>query len=152
VFAAIRPDDFNFPLFLHVAGAMLLVGVIFSVSLSLALAGRTDGDGATRLTRMGLRTMLYAALPAYLLMRVGAQIIETKYDFGDSEPSWIGVGYITADLGLLLVIVSMVLSRIGLKRLGDGGGHKQARAVSIICALLLVAYLVAIFFMSAKPD
>lgn len=150
--AAIRPDDFGLPLFVHVAGAMLLVGVIFSTSLSLALAGRSDADGAARFTRMGLRTMLYLSLPAYLLMRVGAQLIEGKYDFGDEVPGWVDVGYMTADGGVLLVIAAMVVSRIGLKRLDAGGGQGQARAVSIMSAILLAVYLVAIFFMTAKPD
>ena len=151
MFAAIRPDEFNFPLFLHVLGAMLLVGVVFAVTLALALARRADADGATRFTRMGLRTMLYASLPAYVLMRVGAQIVEGKYDFSDSEPSWIAAGYITADAGLLLVLASTIVSRIGLKRLDRGGGQGQAKAVSIMAAILLVAYLVTIFFMTAKP-
>ena len=150
--AAIRPDDFNLPLFFHLAGAMLIVGVVFSAALSLTLAGRADADGAARYTRMGLRTMLLFSLPAYLVMRVSAQILEGKYDFGDDEPSWIGVGYMTADLGGLLVIASMIVSYIGLKRLDEGGGRGQARAVSIMSVIILLAYLVAVFFMSAKPD
>ena len=32
--AAIRPDDVNFPLFLHVFGAMLLIGALFAVALA----------------------------------------------------------------------------------------------------------------------
>ena len=31
--AAIRPDSVNLPLFLHVLGAMLLVGCLFAVAL-----------------------------------------------------------------------------------------------------------------------
>jgi hypothetical protein len=151
VFAAVRPDDFNVPLFIHVLGAMLLVGVVFSATLSFALAGRADGDSAGRYRKMGLRTMLFLSLPAYLVMRVGAQLVESKYEF-DEEPGWIGVGYITADLGALLVIASMIVAGIGLKRVDAGGGSGQARAVSIMAVILLIAYLVAIFFMSAKPD
>jgi len=33
VLAAIRPGEVNLPLFLHVLGAMLLVGTLFAVAL-----------------------------------------------------------------------------------------------------------------------
>ena len=152
VLAAIRPDDFNLPLFLHVAGAMLVVGVVFSALLSFALARRSDADGAARLTQMALRTILYFSLPAYLLMRVGAQLTEAKYDF-DTEPGWIDVGYITGELTLLLTLASTIVSAIGLKKLRAGGGAKHARAVMIMSALILVAYLVAVWAMTTKqPD
>ncbi len=61
--AAIRPDDVNFPLFLHVFGAMLLVGTLFAVALATVLAwrGRTTPTG---LTRFGLRTLLIGVLPS----------------------------------------------------------------------------------------
>ena len=48
--AAIRPDDVNFPLFLHVFGAMLLVGTLFAVALATVLAWQRPED-ATGLTR-----------------------------------------------------------------------------------------------------
>jgi hypothetical protein len=152
VIAAIRPDDVNLPLFLHVLGAMLLVGVMLTVAIAFVMSARSEPDGA-RMTRFGLRTMLFAAFPTYLLMRVGAQWTESQEDLPDDfEATWLDIGYITADLGALLIIASMVLSARGLRRLAaDGGVAGQARAVGIISVVLLVAYLVAVFAMSAKP-
>ena len=39
VLAAIRPDDWNFPLLLHVLGAMLLVGGLLAASPRSGSAG-----------------------------------------------------------------------------------------------------------------
>jgi hypothetical protein len=152
VIAAIRPDDVNFPLFLHVLGAMLLVGMLFTVGISVVLGWRRAGD-TLALTRFGLRTLLIAVFPAYVLMRVGAQWTEAAEDYPDNfDPAWIGIGYITADAGALLILVSMILSGIGLVKLRKGGGIGLGRAVGIISLLLLAAYVVAVWAMTAKPD
>jgi hypothetical protein len=37
--AVIRPDSWNFPLFLHVLGAMILVGATLTAGSALAFAG-----------------------------------------------------------------------------------------------------------------
>ena len=70
----------------------------------------------------------------------------------DFEPAWIGVGYITADAGALLILISIILSAIGLRKLRAGGGIGLGRAVGIISILLLVAYIVAVWAMTAKPS
>ena len=54
VLAAIRADDVNFPLFLHVFGAMLLVGTLFAMTLATVLGWRRPDDAAG-LTRFSLR-------------------------------------------------------------------------------------------------
>ena len=71
--AAIRADDVNFPLFLHVFGAMLLVGALFAVALATVLAWKRPDD-ATGLTRFALRTLLIGVVPAWILMRVGRAV------------------------------------------------------------------------------
>lgn len=154
VTAAIRPDDVNLPLFLHVLGAMLLVGVLMTVAAAVVMSWRTEGDGALRFTRFGLRTLLLAGLPAYLLMRIGAQWTESQEDLPPEveDASWLAIGYITADAGAVLLIASMVLSALGLRRLPAGRGQGQARAVAIISLILLAAYLVATWAMSTKPE
>ena len=96
--ALIRPDDWNFPLLVHVAGAMLLVGSLVTAAALLLLAWRGDSPG---LIRLGFRTLLIAAFPSYVLMRVGAEWINSKENIPD-EADWIGIGYITADGGLAL--------------------------------------------------
>ena len=152
VVAAIRPDEVNLPLFLHVLGAMLLVGALFAVALATAIGWRRPDDAAG-LTRFSLRTLLIGVLPSYILMRVGAQWTEAEQDYPDDfEPAWIGIGYVTADIGALLILISVVLSALGLRRLRGGSGVGFGRAVGLICILLLAAYLVAVWAMTAKPS
>ena len=69
---AIRADAVNLPLFLHVLGAMLLVGALFAVALATVIGWRRPDD-AVGLTRFSLRTLLIGVLPSYILMRIGAQ-------------------------------------------------------------------------------
>ena len=63
------------PLFLHVLGAMVLVGALLAVLTALALAWK-DGGGGSLLRRIALRTLLLGAVPAYVAMRVGAQWLD----------------------------------------------------------------------------
>ena len=51
--AIVRADSVNFPLFVHVAGAMLLVGTLAAAVAALVLA-RSDGGGS--LQRLSFRT------------------------------------------------------------------------------------------------
>jgi hypothetical protein len=149
--AAIRPDEVNFPLFLHVFGAMLLVGTLFAVALATVLGWRRPED-APGLTKFSLRTLLMGVLPAYILMRIGAQWVESKENIPeDADLPWIGVGYITADGGALLILISIILSAIGLRKLRSGSGVGFGRAVGIISILLLAAYVVAVWAMTTKP-
>ena len=47
-------------------------------------------------------------------MRIGAQWTEAEQDYPDEfEPTWLDVGYITADIGALLILISIVLAAIG---------------------------------------
>jgi len=149
--AAIRPDSVNVPLFLHVLGAMLLVGSLLAVAVTTALGWRRSGDAAG-LARFSLLTLLLGVVPSYVLMRIGAQWTEAEQNYPDDfEPAWIGIGYITADAGALLTIISIVLAIIGLRRLRRGDGIRLARTVGVISILLLAAYLVAVWAMTAKP-
>ena len=152
--AAVRDGSVNFPLFLHVLGAMLLIGSLASVAYVTVLAWRAP-ERAAGLSRFGLKALLVGVLPAYLLMRIGAQWTESKEDFPDDfDPAWLGIGYITADIGALLVLISIILAAIGLRRSREGGasGVRFARIVGVICMLLLAAYVVAVWAMTAKPD
>ena len=161
ILQAIRPDSVNFPLFLHVLGAMLLVGTLFAVASAIVLGWRrSEPDRSVGLTRFGLWTLIAGVFPSYVLMRIGAQWVESE-EFGDLEgpakeavedSAWLGIGYITADLGALLIIVSIVLSIIGLRRLRSGRGVGLGRAVGIISVLLLAAYVIAVWAMTVKPD
>jgi hypothetical protein len=150
VIAAIRPDEVNFPLLLHVLGAMLLVGTVFAVAIGLFLGWRR-ADPA--LDRFGLLTLLVGVLPSYVLMRIGAQWTESEENLPDDfEAAWLDTGYVIADLSVPVLVVSAILAGFGLRRLRAGGGSSLARSVGVIAVLLLAAYLVAVWAMTAKPD
>ena len=130
--AAIRADDVNFPLFLHVLGAMLLVVSLLTVGLAIILGWRREGD-ALGFTRLALRTLLIGVFPSYVLMRIGAQWTEAAADYPEGfAADWIDIGYITADGGAVLTIVCIILSIIGLRKLRNGRGLGLGRAVGII--------------------
>jgi hypothetical protein len=95
ILAISRPTDWNFPLFVHVLGAMVLVGGLLTATSSLAFA-----RGDVRFLRLGYWTLLAVALPGFIVMRIGAQWIYSKegWDDVDEEPAWIGVGWITPTL------------------------------------------------------
>jgi hypothetical protein len=145
--AAIRPGDWNVPLLVHVGGAMLLVAALVVVAAAMGAAVRR-GDGALELTRLAYRTLLVGVLPAYVLMRIGAEWIVSKE--GVDDASWVGVGYSTADGGLLLVIIAAVLAWRATRRGADAPGG-FGRAVLVLSGVLLLAYAVAIWAMTAKP-
>ena len=150
-----RPDDVNVPLTLHVLGAGLLVGTLIAVATAILIGWRSTADGdAVGLTRFGLRTLLLGVFPAYLLMRIGAQWTEAAEDLPEvvEDSAWIGIGYITADAGAALILISMILSGIGLRKLRGGGGLGLGRVVGVTSLVLVAAYVVAVWAMAAKPE
>jgi hypothetical protein len=147
--AAHRPSDWNFPLFVHVLGAMILVGGLLTGASILAFS-----RGDVRSLRLGYWTLLAVALPGYILMRIGAQWIYSRegWDKLDSDPAWIGIGYIVADVGALFVLIALVLGGIGVRRLKDGGGQGLLKAATVIAWIVLAAALVAVWAMAGKPS
>ena len=114
---AIRPDSWNFPLLLHVGGAMLLVASLTVAIVAFVQSWREqDPDGSAQLFRFGALTMFFAALPAYFVMRVGAQWILSREHLENSNASWIGIGFGTSDFGGLILIVTLILTGIALRR------------------------------------
>ena len=93
VLATVRPDSWNFPLFLHVFGAMILVGGILTGASALVYA-----RGNVRQLRFGYFSLRAIALPGFLLMRIGAQWIYSKegWDKVSDEPTWLPIGYAAA--------------------------------------------------------
>jgi hypothetical protein len=147
--AAIRPDSWNFPLFLHVLGAMVLVGGLLTGGAALSLAR----DSIAQL-RLGYYALLLVGLPGLVLMRIGAQWIYTKegWDDVEDEPAWIVIGGITADIGGVIFILSLIGGYFGLRRAREGGSSWLLKATTWVALGLLAAYVVATWAMSAKPD
>jgi len=147
---ATRPDSADFWLLLHILGGMTSVGAL---TLSLAsLAGAWRG-GSAALTRLGFRALLWGAIPAYLVLRVSSQVLLDKEGLEDAELTWIDIGFMVTDPGLLILIAATVLGGLAARRAAEPGGGPAigARIATALVAILLVAYLVAVWAMTTKP-
>jgi hypothetical protein len=151
---AIRPDSWNFPLLLHVGGAMLLVGSLTIAIVAFVQSWReADPDSSARLFRFGALTMFFAALPSYIVMRGAAQWIVSKEHLENSNVSWIGIGFATSDFGGLILLLTLILTGIALRRTRRGAGlGKLAKVGSALPLLLLALYVIAIWAMTTKPS
>jgi len=147
--AAIRPDDWNLPLFLHVLGAMLLVGATLTAASLLAFA-----RGSTVQLRLGYWTLLVVGLPSYVLMWGGAHWIYSRegLDEGAIELTWIAIGFAVAEAGAVLFVASLIVGAIGMRRLRNDGGGGPLKATTVLTLVLLAAFVVAIWAMAGKPD
>ena len=134
------------PLFLHILGAMTLVGAILAVLVLTAAAWRRPEVAVLR--RAAFRTLLIVAIPAWIVMRVGAEWIYSK-EFGSSnanDPTWVGIGFAVADAGLLVLLVTS-----GVAFWWNRAGTQLAgRLVGGLAGLYLVLLAVAWLAMSGK--
>jgi hypothetical protein len=140
VLAAIRPDDWNIALFVHILGAMTLVGSLALVATSIAADN----------LRLGFRTLWIAVIPSWIVMRVAAQWIASKehVDDIDPTPAWVDIGYSTSEGSFLLLIIATICAGIAARR-ARGGGLRTATLVLV--GISLIAYVVAIWAMTTKP-
>jgi hypothetical protein len=131
--------------FVHVLGAMLLLASLVLAFGAFVQARRADSE---LLGRLGFRALLLGALPAWVIMRVGAQwaYSEGSYEAARVEPGWIGFGFISAEGGLLLLVIATVLAGMGRKRLGLRPWSQG------LVGVLIALYIVTVFAMSAQPD
>jgi hypothetical protein len=150
VVATVRPHGWDFPLFLHVFGAMILVGGLLAGAACLGLA-----RGDARFLRLGYRSLLAVALPGWLLMRIGAEWIASKEGWtheGVPTPTWLSIGFILADAGGLILLISLIVGGIGVRRLRAGQGATLLRTTLTLSVVLLGAYVVAVWAMAGKPS
>ena len=149
--AVVRPDAWNLPLFIHIAGAMALVGSLVIAPYALQIA-RKRGDQPA--AQFAFRVLLRFTLPAYIVMRVGAQLIVSKEHLENSKDTWIGIGFAASDFGALLLIICLILAGLTARKAKQGtsvAGATQLRVTSAITGILLLAYVVAIWAMTTKP-
>jgi hypothetical protein len=144
--ALVRPDSWNFPLFLHVLGATLLWGSTGTVAV-VAIAARRSRVHAALLSRLAFRTVVLVVVPAWILMRVGAQLIADK-EFPDKVPGWVDVGFAVSEPGLIILIALGIVAFLSSRR---GGTGRLATAVAVLAPIYLVALGVAMWAMTAKP-
>jgi cytochrome bd-type quinol oxidase subunit 2 len=145
--AAIRPDSWNLPLFVHVLGATLLFGTTATVAIA-GFAARARRDHSALLARIVLRTFLLGVIPSWILMRAGAAWIGDK-EFPDKTPGWVDVGFLVSEPGAILLIIVGILAWLAARKQGVG---RAAVAVPFLASIYLVALGVAWFAMSAKPS
>jgi len=146
--AAIRPDSFNLPLFLHVLGATLTFGTTATVAI-LGFAGtRADPERSLWLRGLAFKIAFFVLVPAFIVMRAAAQwIVGKEYPGGQDQPGWVGVGFIVTEPGALLIIVLLVLAFLASRR----PTFRAAAAVPWVATIYLVALGVAWFAMTGKP-
>jgi hypothetical protein len=138
--ALVRPDPWNFPLFLHVLGATVLVGATAATVVIALRAPAWRG--------LLVRTIGFLVLPAWVLMRVAGQWIDSRENVPD-DPTWLGIGFSVGDAGLVLLVVTALVAWWGLRR---PERVWPVRTVAAISGIYLVALFVAVWAMTAKPD
>jgi cytochrome b561 len=149
--AVVRPGSWNLPLFFHVAGAMVLVASLVVALYSIRIA-RQRGDQPA--AHFAFSVLLRASLPAFIVMRVAAAIVQSKEHLDKHTPDWVGVGFGVSDFGLLLLIIGIVLTGLMARRAKQGSsvaGAAQLRVAGGLAGILLLAYVVAIWAMTTKP-
>ena len=150
VLASVRPDDWNFPLFVHVLGAMILVGGLVAGASALAFA-----KGDAKLLRLGFWSLVLVSFPGWVVMRLGAQWISSREgwdDVPDSRiPSWLNIGTLIADAGGLVLVITLIIGGIGVRRLKAGKSSGLLKTTLVLSVVLLAAYVVAVWAMAGKP-
>jgi hypothetical protein len=140
-----RPSGWDFPLFLHVFGAMTLFGAALTAFLAAVAAWRSTDSAALR--RAVFLSLLVVGVPAYVAMRGGAQWIYSKEGFtGNDDPSWIGIGFGAADGDLVLLLVTIGVAYWWRRSARPLAG----RIVTGLSAVYLLVLAIAWLAMSGK--
>lgn len=151
--AAIRPDEQSFALLLHLVGAVVVFGALLASATSILLA-----RGDTRLLRLGYFSLLLVGLPGLILMRLAGQWLYNLQKWDElpeqiDEPAWLGIGFVVADWGGILFLISLALGGIGIYRLRQGkNATGLLNATMLISLVLILAYVVAVWAMTGKPN
>ena len=140
--AAIRPDSWNLPLFLHVFGAMILFGALASAAITARASGRAAVPRA-----LLFRILLLVAVPSWLVMRLAGQWIDSKEDV-QGDPSWLGIGFGVADAGVVVLLAATLIAWWGSRR---PDLRWPGQVAGVIAFLYLLALGYAMWAMTAKP-
>jgi hypothetical protein len=151
VLAIVRPDDWNFPLFVHVLGAMILVAGLVTGAAALFFA-----RGDAKLLRLGFWSLMLVSFPGWIIMRLGAQWIYTREGWNKVPsgliPNWLEIGAVIADAGGLVLVVTLIIGGIGVRRLDAGKSSALLKATLVLSVVLLAAYVIAVWAMAGKPN
>lgn len=150
---AVRPHSWDLAVFVHVLGAMILMGGLVTAA-GAGLIGWRDSTGGLR--RLSALTLFAVALPGWLIMRLGAEWVYSKEGWDKVpdklQPTWLGIGYITADAGGIILLVALILGGIGVRRARSGGGAGLLKASTVLAAVLIAVYVVSVWAMGGKPS
>lgn len=150
--AAIRPDEWELPVFVHVLAALALTGAFTLTAIYLFSSWRSGSEANLRLA---LRSLTLGVIPAWIVLRGSSEWIADKEGYADLDdpPEWINIGYMVTDTGFLLIVVSSLLGWLALRKVRAGGDGPvlTARVAAVLIALLLVMNVVAIWAMTTKP-
>ena len=135
----------NLALFVHVLTAFVMVGALVTAAAYLFAARR---DGSLELTRAGFRSLLIAALPAFIATRLSAQWLVSKEGLEDAELAWLDFGFITTDVGLLVLVGATVAAGLAVRR---AEGVRGVALAAWLVAALIAVYAVVIWMMATKP-
>ncbi len=131
-------------LFMHVLGATLLFGGALTVA-TLAVASLRAGPNTLMLRRLAFGVTLAVLWPAYVVMRVGAQLVLTAEHLDKDSPGWVDAGTVISDGGVVVLLLLALTTWLA---------RRSARAAPWAAGLAIVYVLalgVAWFAMSAKP-
>jgi hypothetical protein len=91
-------------------------------------------------------------------MRLAGQWLLNRQNWSDlpsnlNDPAWLHIGFVVADWGGVLFLISLVVGGIGVRRLQTGNGSAALlRSTMVISLILAVAYAVAVWAMTGKPN
>jgi hypothetical protein len=123
------------PLFLHVLGAMLLFGAVLAAFVALMAGHRAAG----------LKSLL-VAVPAWILMRGGAEWTYSNGYSAVKNQTWLKLGMNIADGGLIVLLLG-----IGAAYWSQRTSSGRATRIAIgLCGVYLVLLAVAWLAMSGK--
>jgi hypothetical protein len=148
----IRPDSWNLPLLLHVGGAMALVASVTVAAVALVQGWRTSDPTAASLKRFGGRTLLYAAIPSYFVMRIAAEWVASREHLENSNAAWLGDGYLAADGGGIILLIATIVANLAVRRAPDSGLGKLAKVGAGLSLIVVALYVFAIWAMTTKPS
>ena len=138
---------------LHIVGATIVFGALLASVGSLALA-----RGQVRMFRVGYFSLLFVALPGWILMRLSGEWIYRKQGWNDvpdqlQDPTWLRIGFGVADWGGLLFLVALIVGGVAVLRMRSGkSGAGLLKVTMSIAVVLAVGYVGAVWAMTGKPN
>jgi hypothetical protein len=151
--AAVRPHSWDLAIFVHVLGAMILMGGLVTAAGAGLVGWRESAAGLRRLSAL---TLFAVALPGWIIMRLGAEWAYSKEGWDKVpdklQPTWLGIGYLTADIGGIILLIALILGGIGVRRARGGGGAALLKVSTMLAAVLIVVYVVSVWAMGGKPS